>query len=462
MGIQVAINHRTSYEYDRRVILSPHTVRLRPAPHCRTTVSSYSLRIDPPDHFLNWQQDPHGNHLARAVFQSPARRLGIEVDLVAEMTVINPFDFFLEPSAETFPFDYEPWLARDLRPCLETEAPGPELQKFLAAIDIGPRRTVDFLVALNQQIERRIDYLTRMEPGIQTCEDTLARGSGSCRDSAWLLAQALRHIGLAARFVSGYLIQLVPDVKPLEGPAGPPRDFTDLHAWTEVYLPGAGWVGLDPTSGMFAAEGHLPVAATADPASAAPISGSVSKAEVEFVHTMTVTRLSEAPRVTRPYSDAGWSAIDALGRAIDRTLADNDVRLTMGGEPTFVSADDPDGAEWNYDALGPTKRGLSDQLLRRLQPVFAPGGLLHDGQASAIPANRCRAGRSAATGARTGSRCGGTPRCSPTRRTTTATARRRRNGCSGRWPTGWGPAPTTSWQPTKTPSPTCAASGSSR
>ena len=307
------------------------------------------------------------------------------MDLVAEMTVINPFDFFLEPSAETFPFDYEPWLARDLRPCLETEAPGPELQKFLAAIDIGPRRTVDFLVALNQQIERRIDYLTRMEPGIQTCEDTLARGSGSCRDSAWLLAQALRHIGLAARFVSGYLIQLVPDVKPLEGPAGPPRDFTDLHAWTEVYLPGAGWVGLDPTSGMFAAEGHLPVAATADPASAAPISGSVSKAEVEFVHTMTVTRLSEAPRVTRPYSDAGWSAIDALGRAIDRTLADNDVRLTMGGEPTFVSADDPDGAEWNYDALGPTKRGLSDQLLRRLQPVFAPGGLLHDGQGKRYP-----------------------------------------------------------------------------
>ncbi len=384
MGIQVAINHRTSYEYDRRVILSPHTIRLRPAPHCRTPVSSYSLRIDPPEHFLNWQQDPHGNYLARAVFQTPARRLRVEVDLVAEMTVINPFDFFLE-SAETFPFEYEPWLARDLRPFLETEPPGPELRKFLAAVDIRPRRTVDFLVALNQQTQRRVDYLIRMEPGIQTCDDTLARGSGSCRDSAWLLAQVLRQMGLAARFVSGYLIQLVPDVKPLDGPAGPPRDFTDLHAWTEVYLPGAGWVGLDPTSGMFAAEGHLPVAATAEPATAAPISGSVSQAEVEFVHTMTVTRLSEAPRVTRPYSEAAWSAIDGLGRAIDRTLADNDVRLTMGGEPTFVSVDDMEGAEWNYDALGPAKRRLSEQLLRRLQPAFAPGGLLHDGQGKRYP-----------------------------------------------------------------------------
>ena len=385
MGIQVAINHRTSYEYDRRVTLSPHVVRLRPAPHCRTPVTSYSLRIDPPDHFLNWQQDPHGNHLARAVFQTPARRFRIEVDLVAELTVINPFDFFLEASAERFPFEYEPWLARDLRPYLESEPPGPELRKHLAAVDTRPRRTVDFLVALNQQLERRIDYVIRMEPGIQTCEDTLARGSGSCRDSAWLLVQILRHLGLAARFVSGYLIQLVPDVKPLEGPTGPPRDFTDLHAWVEAYLPGAGWVGLDPTSGMLAAEGHLPVAATAEPAAAAPISGSVSEAEVEFDHAMTVTRLSEAPRVTRPYSEAAWSAVDALGRAIDRTLADNDVRLTMGGEPTFVSIDDMEGDEWSYDALGPAKRRLSAQLVRRLQGAFGPGGLLHDGQGKQYP-----------------------------------------------------------------------------
>ena len=295
MGIQVAVSHRTTYEYDRPVTLSPHVVRLRPAPHCRTPVSGYSLRIDPPDHFLNWQRDPHGNHVARAVFRTPARRLQIEVDLIADMTVINPFDFFLDASAETFPFEYEPRPARDLHPFLETEAPGPEMRRFLAAVDRQPRPTVDFLVALNRQTERRIDYVTRLEPGIQTCDDTLARGRGSCRDSAWLLVQALRHLGLAARFVSGYLIQLVPDVKPLAGPAGPSRDFSDLHAWTEVYLPGAGWVGLDPTSGMLAGEGHLPLAAVAEPASAAPVSGSVSPAEVRFDHAMTVTRLRRRP-----------------------------------------------------------------------------------------------------------------------------------------------------------------------
>ena len=343
MGTRVAIHHRTQYEYDRRVTLSPHVIRLRPSPHCRTPVTRYSLRIDPPDHFLNWQQDPHGNHLARAVFRTPARRLRIEVDLVAELTVINPFDFFLEPSAESFPFEYEPWLARDLRPYLGTEPPGPELRRFLAAVDTRPRSTVDFLVALgkriwggiksddarerstvdflvtlNRDLERRVDYETRMEPGIRTCDDTLARGRGSCRDSAWLLTQILRNLGLAARFVSGYLVELVPDVRPLEGPAGPSRDSgenervaaarwkeeiegpagpsrdsSELHAWTETYLPGAGWVGLDPTSGLLAAEGHLPVAATAEPATAAPISGSVSPAEVEFDHAVTVTRLSE-------------------------------------------------------------------------------------------------------------------------------------------------------------------------
>jgi transglutaminase-like putative cysteine protease len=300
MGTQVAINHRTAYEYDRLVTLSPHVIRLRPAPHCRTPVTRYSLRVDPPDHFLNWQQDPHGNHLARAVFRTPARRLRVEVDLVAELTAMNPFDFFIEPSAETFPFEYEPRLAKDLRPYLETEPPGPELRGFLAAADTRARPTVDFLVTLNGDLERRIDYETRMEPGIRTCDETLARGRGSCRDSAWLLAQILRNLGLAARFVSGYLIQLVPDVRPLEGPPGPPRDSAELHAWVETYLPGAGWVGLDPTSGLLAAEGHLPVAATAEPATAAPITGSVSPAEVEFDHAVTVARLGGASPEAKP------------------------------------------------------------------------------------------------------------------------------------------------------------------
>jgi uncharacterized protein (DUF2126 family)/transglutaminase-like putative cysteine protease len=388
MPIRVALAHRTSYRYDRLVALSPHEIRLRPAPHCRTPVLGYSLRVEPAQHFVNWQQDPYGNWIARVVFPDRTDRLEVTVDLTADLTIINPFDFFVEPYAEMFPFAYSPTLKQELAPFLEVAPPHARLlawiERFRATAAAG-LSTVNLLVAVNQSVKDDVAYLVRMEPGVQAPEDTLAIGSGSCRDSGWLLVQILRHLGIAARFASGYLIQLVADVKPLEGPAGAERDFTDLHAWAEAYIPGAGWIGLDPTSGLLAGEGHIPLACTASPGSAAPITGLADIAQVQFEFAMNVTRIHEDPRVTRPYTDAQWAAIDALGERVDADLAASDVRLTQGGEPTFVSIDDTEGPEWNFTAMSPAKRRLAETLLQRLKARFAPGGLLHFGQGKWYP-----------------------------------------------------------------------------
>ncbi len=396
MSIRVALNHKTEYCYDRLVNLQPHVVRLRPAPHCRTPILSYSLSVEPEDHFLNWQQDPYSNYLARLVFPEPARSFSVEVDLVAELTAINPFDFFIESTAETIPFAYDSTLARELVPYLETAPSGPRLESLVAAHRRRDCRTIDYLVEINRDVQQRVGYLIRMEPGVQACEETLTLGSGSCRDSAWLLVQLLRQLGLAARFVSGYLIQLVADVAALDGPSGPAHDFTDLHAWAEVYLPGAGWIGLDPTSGLLAGEGHIPLACAADPITAAPVTGTYlwtpdatkgagDHCAEEFRHSMSVRRIVETPRVTKPYTEKQWKAIDNLGERVDRRLFDLDVRLTMGGEPTFVSIDDRDEPEWNTAALGEGKWRQAGLLLKRLQERFARGALVHVGQGKWYP-----------------------------------------------------------------------------
>jgi uncharacterized protein (DUF2126 family) len=385
MSIHVALNHVTHYKYDRPIHLGPQVVRLRPAPHSRTRILSYSMRVEPATHFINWQQDPQSNYLARLVFPDATTFFRVEVDLVAEMAVLNPFDFFLEPSAEKFPFVYEPDLLVELAPYLRKGEATPAFATYLAAIDRAEQPTSGFLVALNQRLQKDVAYLIRMEHGVQTPEQTLLNASGSCRDSAWLLVQLLRHLGLAARFVSGYLIQLQSDVKSLDGPSGTEVDFTDLHAWCEVYLPGAGWIGLDPTSGLYAGEGHIPLACSPEPSSAAPISGTLDPCETTFEHHMSVKRIWEAPRVTLPYTDAQWSAIDALGGRVDADLQRHDVRLTQGGEPTFVSVDDREGGEWNTEAMGPTKRLLSIELMDRLRRKYGSGGLLHYGQGKWYP-----------------------------------------------------------------------------
>jgi uncharacterized protein (DUF2126 family)/transglutaminase-like putative cysteine protease len=385
MTLHVSLTHKTEYHYDRLTGLGPQIIRLRPAPHCRTPILSYSLSLTPKQHFLNWQQDPFGNYLARLVVPEKTREFTVTVDLVADMAVINPFDFFVDEHARKWPFAYEGHLKKELTPYLEPIPAGGFFEDYVESLDTEAPSTIDLLVKLNQQVHRDVKYLIRMEPGVQTPDETLERQAGSCRDSGWLLVQILRHFGLAARFVSGYLIQLTPDVKALDGPTGTDVDFTDLHAWAEVYLPGAGWIGLDPTSGLLAGEGHIPLAATPSPISAAPITGAHDEAEVEFSFDMKVMRIAESPRVTKPYSDEQWEAIAKAGHEVDRRLKAGDVRLSMGGEPTFVAADDMDGAEWNTAAVGPNKRRYAENLIRRLRDRFASGGLLHYGQGKWYP-----------------------------------------------------------------------------
>ena len=384
MSIHAALHHVTEYQYDRPVKLGPQVIRLRPAPHCRSHIVSYSLKIEPEAHFINWQQDPFANYQARLVFLEPTTHFKVTVDLVTEMAVYNPFDFFLEPDAEEFPFKYSSELKKELRPYLGRMR-NATLNKYLKTIDRSPMRTIDFLVKINQKVQSDINYLIRMEPGVQTPDDTLDLRSGSCRDSAWLMVNLLRLCGLAARFVSGYLIQLKPDVKSLDGPSGTEVDFTDLHAWCEVYLPGAGWIGIDPTSGLMAGEGHIPVASTPEPSGAAPIEGGVDECEVEFEHTMDVTRIYESPRVTKPYTEEQWQDILRLGETVDQKLKTGDVRLTMGGEPTFVSVNGRDEREWNLDALGPTKRAYAADLVEKLRAQYGDGGFLHFGQGKWYP-----------------------------------------------------------------------------
>ncbi len=385
MAIRVAIRHKTVYSYDRLVAVSPHVFRLRPAVHSRTAIESYSLKIEPNEHFINWQQDPFGNYQARVVFPEKTKELKVEVEVIANLVSINPFDFFVEEYAENFPFQYQGQLPKELVPYLEIKETGPRLLQWIEGIDKSKKTINDFLVYLNQKLNKDINYSIRMEAGVQTCEETLEKALGSCRDTAWLFVQILRHLGLAARFVSGYLVQLKSDEKSLDGPSGPESDFTDLHAWTEVYIPGAGWIGLDATSGLFASEGHIPLACTPDYASAAPVVGATDKCEVQFFFENSVTRIHEDPRVTKPYTEQQWLAINALGQQVDIDLEAGDVRMTMGGEPTFVSIDDMESAQWNTTADGKEKRLLSHDLIYRLREKFGPDGLIHYGQGKWYP-----------------------------------------------------------------------------
>lgn len=387
MSIHVAIKHRTSYTYDKPVQMSAQVIRLRPAPHTRTPVLAYSMKILPQDHFINWLQDPFGNYLARVNFHDLVSEFKVDVEVIADMRVINPFGFFVEDVAEIFPFSYHELLKKELSPYLQITEDGQHLDQWVKSLQpFYGQTTVDFLVSVNRKLYRDVGYSIRLEPGIQSPDETLIKAVGSCRDSAWVLVQAFRKMGLAARFVSGYLVQLKPDKKVKDGPSGPEEDFTDLHAWCEVFVPGAGWIGLDPTSGLFAGEGHIPLCCTPEPSSASPITGYTSPAKTEFVYANKVFRIHEDPRVTKPYSEDQWKKVNELGNYVESKLQEGDVRLTMGGEPTFVSKHDMESDQWNAEADGEDKRNMAYNLAEKLRSEFSNDqGFIQIGQGKWYP-----------------------------------------------------------------------------
>ena len=423
MAIHVALRHRTRYDYDRPVSLSPHVIRLRPAPHCRTPILSYSLGLVPKQHFINWQQDPFGNYLARVVFPEPTRQLVVDVELVAEMAVLNPFDFFLEPSAEMFPFTYDETLAKELTPFLEKLPVTPKLREFVAAVDTKRQRTVDFLVALNTQVSRAVKYIIRLEPGVQTPEETLTLGSGSCRDSAWLLVQTLPPSG------SGRALRLGLSDSAQAGRQGarwPKRHRRRLHRPSRLDRGLSARRRLDWTRSDIGASrrrGPHPACRDAGPAERRAGHGRRRRVRSRHSHTKcrygasTNRRASPSPTPMNNGSGSKSSATTSTPM-----LKAGDVRLTMGGEPTFVSIDDMDGAEWNFTALGDDKRRLAGALVRRLKDRFAPGALLHFGQGKWYPGESLPRWALGCCWRRDGVPSGTTRRSSRTTRSTTAMA----------------------------------------
>ena len=374
--MRLLVQHRSLYRYSAPAALGPQTIRLRPATHARAAVESYSLTVSP-EHTIRWQQDPYGNHVARVTFRSGTRvaALDVLVELAVDVRPVNPFDFFLDDRCESVPFEYPAELAADLAPFLERPPPSPRLDAFLAELPTSGA-TVPFVVGLNQAVNRRIAYVIREEAGIWTPEETLAAGRGSCRDSAALVVAAMRARGLAARFASGYLVQLTDEGMIPDQPRGVGRDVVDLHAWAEVYLPGGGWIGLDATSGLLTGEGHIPLCCTAQPAAASPIEGSSDQPASEVKFEMRLGRIGHEPRPTAPYADEVWDALLAAGDRVDATLVDQGLTLTSGGEPTFNSRKHADLPEWNGEALGETKWSQGLQLANELRARLLPGAAL--------------------------------------------------------------------------------------
>lgn len=369
MSTRVAITHTIEQCFDRPVRLSTHWLRVRPAPQARARISAYSLTLHAEPHFLNWVRDPFENHLARVDFPEPLGSLKIELEFIAELEPSNPLDFLLEPDAASHPFSYPDQLRKELLPCLKINQPGRELRQWLSTLTRKPMSTVERLDLVNRRIQSAHAVTPSVSLGPRDAEVVLSQRRGSCWDLAWLLTVTLRHLGLAARLACGHRIILA------QGPGG--RDSVSLHGWSEAYLPGAGWIGLDPVAGLFTTEAYVPFACAPDPLRVRPIVGYREACEEQQVEQLRIVRL-EARQSADPVTHL--ADVQAVGRFVERDLAEQGVRTAVGIGLSLVLSSETDEPEWNVAALGPTKRSKGESLLSRLRRRLAPGGVIQQGQ----------------------------------------------------------------------------------
>ena len=365
---RIALRHRLDYRFDRPVRLSTHWLRLCPAPGTRANITAYTLRVGPRTHFLNWLRDPFENHLARLDLPEPVRHFTLDLEILAELQPVNPFDFLTEPYAANHPFDYPEQLARDLAPYLLQPATGPATRAWLAALDRTETPTIERLTALNQCVGETLAAADVDTPGSVDTDAVLAAGTGSPRALAWLLTVALRHCGIAARLVSGYR---------LTGTA--PEYHAALAAWVEAYLPGAGWIGLDPATGLFTAEQHIPLATAADPLRLRPVIGYREACEETVSEHLEVITL-RAREADGPYSVAEWAAIQETANHVDDRLKHHNIVLTGGTALEFTRPGRKAAPEWRTTGTGPDKLATAERMARRLRDRLLPGGVICTGQ----------------------------------------------------------------------------------
>src|SRR5215469_5661941 len=348
--MRLKIENWMRYAYDKAVGFSTHVVRLYPRTDQSIVTHRHHTTINL-ESDIQYRRDLFDNLVANCFLPKAGEVLEIRVALELELWPKNPFHFLLAPHALQLPLQYTPEEERILTPykiiAPEEQAETDEIWRL-----DGKRDTVGALVELAKTIRAEIAYEVRLEGDARLPSETIELRSGACRDTSLLCATILRKIGLAVRVVSGFLCEFHVDVEDRRSESG-------LHAWIEAYLPGAGWIGIDPTNGTFCDHRFIPTAVGIRMQDVAPVQGSFfGKATGHFDSHLDLNLITERD-------------MSKIAAQVEKTLASEGVTLTMGGEPTFIPAK-PDAPEWNFAAIGPAKLKYAYAFAEKLVETSCP------------------------------------------------------------------------------------------